>query len=91
MTPVGKELSNDLEVLANIHYSLEDGLRSGILNRRGVTSRGLEEGGAQERSLVAKCRTDADALADQWPRTAAILRSASESYEAEGHRNEDSA
>jgi hypothetical protein len=71
--------------------SLEDGFRGAILNRRGVTSRGLEEGGAQEQGLVAKYRTDADAFADEWPRTAAILRSVAQSYEAEGRRNEDSA
>lgn len=70
---------------------VEDGLRNQILNRRGVTSRGLEDGGAQEDALVARYRGDTERFRDRWPRTAAVLRSVAESYEAESRRNENSA
>lgn len=70
---------------------LEEGFFVEIRNSRGVTSRGLEEGGAQEVDLVNKHRADADKFADRWPRTAAILRDIASSYEAEARRNEESA
>ncbi|MFM7536969.1 MAG: hypothetical protein ACKO91_14410 [Acidimicrobiales bacterium] len=70
---------------------LEDGFRVEIANRRGVTSRGLEDGGTQEIALAAKYRADADRYADRWPRTARVLRDLAKSYDSEARRNEDSA
>lgn len=70
---------------------VESGLSTEIFNRRGVTSRGLEEGGAQEDALAAKYRADADAFADEWPRISGILRRIASSYDADARRNEDSA
>ena len=70
---------------------LENGLKVEIYNQRGVTTRGLESGGAQERELAARYRADADRLADRWPRTAALLRSVSDSYEREARREDEDA
>jgi hypothetical protein len=70
---------------------VESGLSTEIFNRRGVTSRGLEEGGAKEEALAAKYRSDADAFGDEWPRTTAILRRIARSYEADARRNDDDA
>jgi len=71
--------------------SLESGFSIQIANSRGVTSRGLEDGGAQERALVDKYRADAEEFKDRWPRTAAILRRLAGSYSAEARRDEDEA
>ena len=70
---------------------VEDGYFVEVLGRRGVTSRGLEDGGEQERALVDRYRADAERSAHQWPRTAAILRKIVKSYESEARRNDESA
>jgi hypothetical protein len=70
---------------------VEDGYFAEVLGRRGVTTRGLEDGGEQERTLVERYRADADRSANQWPRTAAILRKIVKSYESEARRNDESA
>ena len=70
---------------------IESGLYTEVLNRRGVTSRPPEEGGDQEAVLAKAYRADADRLADEWPRTAAILRRIAKSYEADARREELSA
>jgi hypothetical protein len=80
------------DLLEEIHSEqVESGLSTEIVNRRGVTTRGLEEGGVREDALATTYRTDADRFADEWPRTAAILRRIALSYLADGRRNEDSA
>jgi hypothetical protein len=65
---------------------LDDGFRVQIYNSRGVSSRGLGDGGDQERTLSAKYAELAEKVRDGWPRTAAILRSVSDGYEAEARR-----
>lgn len=70
---------------------MEEGFYIEVLNRRGVTSRGLDEGGAQELKLAERYRSDAQDIADRWPRTAAILRKVAKSYENEAQRNEEEA
>ncbi len=62
---------------------LEEGLRIGIQNSRGVTTRGVTSGGAQERELVDKYSAWAASAAVEWPRTAAVLRAVASQYEAE--------
>jgi hypothetical protein len=69
---------------------LESGFGMAVLNSRGPTSRSLEDGGEQERALVAKYRSDAEQWEDVWPRTAALLRSLAEFYERDA-RGEDNA
>ena len=58
---------------------------------RGVTSRGFNEGGAQERALAKTYGDWADAVKNRWPRTAAILRSLSRGYEAEAKMHDEEA
>lgn len=70
---------------------LERGLQTQVYNDRGVTSRGLEDGGLQEQALVAKYLADAESFADRWPVTARILRNLARSYDAESRRSEQSA
>jgi hypothetical protein len=70
---------------------IEEAFFIGVLNRRGVTSRRLEDGGTQEQELVRRHQTDAQRFADRWPRTAAILRSLAKNYENEARRDEESA
>ena len=67
---------------------LEDGLRTQILNSRGVTSRDPLAGGDQERHLAEHYRGLAAQFDDRWPRTAAVLRQVAESYDR-GARRED--
>jgi hypothetical protein len=52
----------------------------GVLNRRGIVSRGLIEGGAQERELVARYQSYAEMIRDRWPRTATALDDIAEDY-----------
>ena len=58
------------------------GLVRGAVNRRGVSSRGMYEGGTQERELARTYRGDAQRVELRWPRTAAVLRSLASFYES---------
>ncbi len=78
-----------LETLQN--DKIEEGLRTEVHNQRGVTTRGLTEGGAQERDLVRKYREEAARLSDEWPRSAAILREIADDYEREARRSDEDA
>jgi hypothetical protein len=69
---------------------MDRGFSVGIANGRGPHWRSLDEGGKQERGLAARYRGLADAVNDQWPRVAAILRDVGANYELHGRR-EDSA
>jgi hypothetical protein len=60
-----------IEMMASDH--LERGLCAARLNQRGVYSRSLGEGGAQERELALECSRWADAM-PRYPRTSAMLR-----------------
>jgi hypothetical protein len=62
---------------------LERGLWTEIHNSRGVTTRGVTEGGGQERTIAEQFRHWAEALEGRWFRTAALLRSVAESYEGD--------
>jgi hypothetical protein len=61
--------------------NLESGVHVGLFNSRGVFVKDPSEGGRQERELAEGYRRQAVALADSWPRTAAILRELAETYE----------
>ncbi len=60
-----------------------------VRNSRGATSRGLTDGGEQERVLAAKYKELARKVADQWPRTARILRSVAKTYEEDARREDE--
>ncbi|MEJ1193120.1 hypothetical protein [Pseudarthrobacter sp. CCNWLW207] len=63
----------------------------GIRNKRGVTSRGMTEGGDQERVLAAKYDDFATQIADEWPKTARLLRRVAEGYRHEAKQNDEEA
>lgn len=66
---------------------LDNGLAMGLYNRRGVTSRGVFEGGTKEGGLASKYCDAADAAVG-WPRTAKLLRRLADSYERDGEQIE---
>jgi len=73
------ELRKLLEALQN--EKIELGIEIEDFNSRGVTSRGVFEGGAQERELAQKWRSWAEILSSRWPRTRAMLERIADSWE----------
>jgi hypothetical protein len=68
-----------------------DGFSVGIFNGRGPTTRGMHEGGAQERDLAKKYHGYADACQMRWPRVAGTLRKLARSYESDARFMDDRA
>ena len=68
--------------------SMATGFCTGTGNRRGVTMRGLFDGGDQERTLAEQYRRDAEQIDGRWPFTARILRSLASSYDSEGQHED---
>lgn len=69
---------------------LDEGLEIGILNKLGVTSRGVYDGGKQEHALADRYSQAADA-AGPWPRTRRLLRRLADSYERDARREDGEA
>lgn len=70
------------EVLETVEsQQIERGFATEIFNSLGVTSRGVLDGGDQERDRSAVYREQAHRFADGWPKTAALLRDAADSFE----------
>lgn len=59
---------------------LESGFFMGVRNRRGVVTKGLHEGGTQERGLADRYDGHAAAVRMTHPRTARLLRAIADSY-----------
>lgn len=76
---------NVLERLNN--QTIDDHIKTELYNSRGMVSRDINAGGAQERDLARKYKGMSDALKAKWPRASAILRGMAEWYghEAQGH------
>jgi hypothetical protein len=70
---------------------LERGFIIGLFNKRGVTSRGMSDGGQQEYDLAAKYENWAEAVDATHPRTARALRAVAESFREEGRRHDEDA
>lgn len=70
---------------------LARGFSIGVFNKRGVTSRGMTEGGRQEHDLAQQYYAWAEAVQATHPRTAAALRGIADSYLEEGRRNDEEA
>jgi hypothetical protein len=68
-----------------------DAFHSGVFNGRGGTSRGMHQGGEQERQLAKKYHGFADACQMRWPRVAAALRRLARVYEADARFMDDQA
>lgn len=71
--------------------ALENGLRVGLFNKRGITSRDPYDGGAQERELAARYKSWADAQRVSWPRIAAVLDDMAEDYAFRAKQEDDDA
>ena len=67
---------------------LEQGFAIGIYNSRGVVSKSLTEGGAQERLLSEQYAAHAAAVSSRWPRTAAVLRGLASTYQRDAERED---
>jgi hypothetical protein len=70
---------------------VDEGFRVETYNKRGVTSRGLTDGGKQEYELASKFEALASKISNGWPRTAAVLRSIAEGYKAQGRAEDEEA
>ncbi|MBB5499585.1 hypothetical protein HDG37_003805 [Paraburkholderia sp. MM5384-R2] len=66
---------------------LETGIVLGVLNRRGVTTRGVYDGGEQERALEARYRRLYEA-SSEWPRTAGVLDELARNFAADAERED---
>jgi hypothetical protein len=67
---------------------LDRGLIQGVFNSRGVTTRALTDGGAQERELAQKYANTAKALRNRWPRVAATIDRIADDYERQARRED---
>ena len=64
------------------------GLKIGVFNGRGVHWRGMDDGGTQERDLVAKYRGWAKLRAFDYPYVSSVLESIAASYDREAKRED---
>ena len=71
--------------------SLESGLHMGACNSRGGTTRGIFDGGEQERKIAARYRDWAAQSAGRWRRTSRLLRRLAENYERDAQREDERA
>ena len=78
-----------LDDLASRHIGI--GFVTGKRNLRGITSRGVFDGGEQERSLAEKYRHDASRIAGRRPFTAQLLCQLAADYESEARNHDQSA
>ena len=67
------------------------GFTIGKRNLRGVTTRGIFDGGAQETLLAERYRKDAQLIAARWPFTAKLLRDIADSYKSDSLREDNEA
>lgn len=92
-SPVGSDDVWPAEVVRDLMETIgsrefENGLIIGRLNSRGVTTRGVYDGGKQERDLAEQYREWSTSTKGRWPRTSRILRSIAESYERDAKRED---
>ncbi|KAF0202841.1 MAG: hypothetical protein FD173_1907 [Gallionellaceae bacterium] len=80
------------EVLEPIEMEeMRKGFHVGARNKRGVTSRGMWDGGGQERDLAAHYRSHAEKLHLTQPNVADLLDKIARSYEHDGKREDTEA
>jgi hypothetical protein len=70
---------------------MRTGFEVGTFNKRGVTSRAMDEGGIQERDLADQCRRNATGLAASHPHLAESLERIARGYECDAKRHDDDA
>jgi hypothetical protein len=71
--------------------NIEKGMLIAIHNKRGVTSRGLFDGGDQERGVAHQYHVWSDALKLDWPRTSSLLERIARSFEADAQTHDEHA
>ena len=77
------------EVMERIaSQQIGDGFEIGVLNGRGVYSRGIDEGGAQEHELAAKYRNWAKQRAFDYPYVSSVLERIAADYDREAKRED---
>ncbi len=84
-----ESVRNVIEAIEGQHIII--GFRIGTFNARGVTSRAMLEGGAQERALATQYRTWASAIRPRWPRTAGALDDLASGYDRDAQREDEEA
>ena len=72
---------NQIERLNN--ETIDRHIQTEIYNSRGVVSRGMKDGGSQERTLTERYRQMSDSVKTKWPRTSIMLRGMAEWYESD--------
>jgi hypothetical protein len=78
------------DIIEQIRSSdLENGVRVGVVNRLGVTTRLPTDGGAQERVLAVRYRKNAREVAHEWPQTAALLERIAKGFDADSKREDE--
>ncbi|HEX8347290.1 MAG TPA: hypothetical protein VF657_21510 [Actinoplanes sp.] len=78
-----------LEILGDT--DLDEHLAIARMNQRGVTSRRVYDGGAQERALADQYSAAADRVRGRWPRSGTLLDGLSRSYRDDARREDRSA
>jgi hypothetical protein len=77
------------DVIESAHSDeLDRGLTIGVYNSRGVVSKSLDEGGAQERSIAQRYEGLATAVEDTAPRTARLLHNIADAYRSDAARED---
>lgn len=67
---------------------IERAWRTQIINNRGITSRRLTDGGAQERDLATRYEYYAEQFSDFWLRTSAVLKVIADDYRRQGEQED---
>lgn len=76
---------------AQANRDIERGFLIQTFNNRGITTRGVGEGGQQERDLADDFERKSEATATAWPRTSRVLRDIARSYRADAVREDERA
>lgn len=71
--------------------AMRAGFETGTFNKRGMTSRAMDEGGKQERELAAQFRRHASGLATSHPYLAELLERIAQRYDWDAKREDDDA
>ncbi len=66
-----------------INQELSDGLKTSLYNTRGIHSRGIDEGGDDERKLAEKFRRSANILEYSHPQISKVLKRLVDTYQRE--------